>query len=249
MTLLLGFCRGAVEVLAAAAAAVAWVVSGRSGEGLVGQAGRLAEWVQARPGLEVADVAWSLVGSRPVLEHRAVVTGRDRAELVAGLGGLVAGEPGPGVVCGRVGGSVPRVGFVFAGQGSQRAGMGRGLYAVSPVFAAAFDEACGLLEAELKLPVGEVVLGGDGDGRADETVFAQAGLFAVEVGLVALLGACGIRPDAVAGHSVGELAAAHVAGVLSLSDACVLVAARGRFDAGALAGGVARWRRWVCEGG
>src|SRR5438067_488615 len=87
---------------------------------------------------------------------------------------------------------------------------------------------CGLLEAELGVPVGEVVLGGGEDERADQTVFAQAGLFAVQAGLVALLGACGVRPDAVAGHSVGEVAAAYAAGVLSLGDACRLVAARAR---------------------
>ena len=124
-----------------------------------------------------------------------------------------------------------RVGFVFAGQGAQRAGMGAELHAASPVFAAAFDQACALLEAELGVPVAEVVLGRggpDAGGRADQTVFAQAGLFAVGAGLVALLASCGITPDAVAGHSVGEVTAAYAAGVLSLEDACVLVAARAR---------------------
>ena len=143
-------------------------------------------------------------------------------------------------------GARPRVGFVFSGQGSQRAGMGAELHAASPVFAAAFDQACALLEDQLGVPVAEVVLGrdqagdaagagtpagaddGGGVARADQTMFAQAGLFAVQAGLVALLAACGITPDAVAGHSVGEVAAAYAAGVLSLDDACALVAARAR---------------------
>ena len=98
----------------------------------------------------------------------------------------------------------------------------------SPVFAAAFDRACARLEAELGVPVAEVVLGDGDDERADQTLFAQAGLFAVGAGLVALLASCGITPDAVAGHSVGEVTAAYAAGVLSLEDACTLVAARAR---------------------
>jgi len=209
-----------------------WVVSARTADGLGAQAGRLRDFVAARPELAPGDVAWSLATTRSTFEHRAVVSGRDRQELLSGLAavtGLAAGEPGPGVVSGAARDGV-RVGFVFAGQGAQRAGMGRELHAASGVFAATFDRACALLEAELGLPVAEVVLSGAGEGdeRADQTVFAQAGLFAVEAGLVALLASCGIRPDAVAGHSVGGIAAAYAAGVLSLEDACALVAARGR---------------------
>ncbi|GLY16593.1 hypothetical protein Kisp01_36080 [Kineosporia sp. NBRC 101677] len=174
-------------------------------------------------------MAWSLAAHRSTFEHRTVVLGRDRAALQDGLSALAAGEPSPLVESGVVPpGGTARVGFVFAGQGAQRAGMGRELYAASPVFAETFDRACVLLEAELGLPVREVVLSESEDPRADQTVFAQAGLFAVETGLVAMLAAAGIVPDAVAGHSVGEIAAAHAAGVLSLEDACKLVAARGR---------------------
>ncbi len=206
---------------------VPWVVSGRSAAALAAQAGRLAAFAAARPDRQPADVAWSLATTRSVFEHRAVVLGADAGELGTGLGRVAAGQPLPGLVSGMAGGT-GKVGFVFAGQGSQRAGMGRELHASSPVFAAAFDAACALLEAELGLPVAEVVLGEGADERADQTVFAQAGLFAVQAGLVALLAAAGVRPAAVAGHSVGEIAAAFAAGVLSLEDACALVAARGR---------------------
>ncbi|MFE0020902.1 type I polyketide synthase [Amycolatopsis sp. NPDC059021] len=203
-----------------------WPVSGRTPAALAAQAGRLREFVLARPGLSTEDVGFALATTRTAFAHRAVVTGSDRAELLAGLAAVAAGESAAGVVTGAV---VPgRVGFVFAGQGSQRAGMGRELYASSPVFAAAFDEACGAIEAELGLAIRDVVLGGAEDERADQTLYAQTGLFAVEVGLVAMLAAWGVKPDAVAGHSVGEIAAAHAAGVLSLADAARLVANRAR---------------------
>ena len=207
---------------------VAWLVSARTDPALRAQAARLADWVSARPGLDPADVAWSLAATRSTFEHRAVVVGTGLEELAAGLGAVAAGESAAGVVTGAVPASgAGRIGFLFSGQGSQRAGMGAELHAASPVFAAAFDEACVLLEAELGVPVAAVVLGGD-DERADQTVFAQAGLFAVQVGLVALLASCGITPDAVAGHSVGEIGAAYAAGVLSRQDAGRLVAARAR---------------------
>jgi len=217
---------------------VAWPVSARSAGGLAAQAGRLADWVAARPELDPADVGWSLAVTRSVLEHRAVVLGVGRQELIAGLAAVASGQPQAGVVTGAVPvGGAGRVGFVFSGQGSQRAGMGAGLYAASPVFAGVFDRVCGLLEAELGVPVRDVVLGAGDDARADQTVFAQAGLFAVQAGLVAVLAGCGITPDAVAGHSVGEVAAAWAAGVVSLEDACALVAARGRLMQALPAGG------------
>ncbi|MFJ2581034.1 type I polyketide synthase [Kitasatospora aureofaciens] len=207
----------------------AWVVSGRSAEGLTAQADRLREWVSARPELEPADVAWSLATTRSAFEHRAVVVGTERAELVGGVESLAAGVSAASVVSG-VARAGARVGLIFAGQGSQWVGMGRGLYEGSPVFAETFDRVCGLLELELGVSVRDVVLGADGvDGAlADQTLYAQAGLFAFEVGVAAVLEAAGVTPDAVIGHSVGEVAAAYVAGVLSLPDACRLVAARAR---------------------
>ena len=105
-----------------------WLVSGRSRAGLAAQAARLRDFVTARPEVDAADVGWSLATTRSVFEYRAVVTGAGREELLAGLDAVVAGQLSPAVTAGAVpAGDAPRVGFLFAGQGSQRAGMGREL--------------------------------------------------------------------------------------------------------------------------
>jgi acyl transferase domain-containing protein len=209
------------------------VVSAASPVALSAQAARLAEWWRASPDVPLADVGWSLASGRAALDHRAVVVTSDHYMAMLGLDALAAGEREAGVlVPGKVTGG--GVGFAFSGQGAQRPGMGRALHETFPVFAEAFDEACELLSAELGLAasaVRDVTWAPDEDGRAsrlDQTVFTQAGLFAVEVAVARLLGSFGIEPDVVLGHSIGELAAAHVAGVFSLADACRLVAARGQ---------------------
>ncbi|BBJ46265.1 hypothetical protein SSPO_089830 [Streptomyces antimycoticus] len=205
------------------------VVSGRGAAGLAAQARRLRPFVAAEPQLDLSELGFALGCGRAGLSDRAVVVAGGREEALSGLAAVARGESVVGVVSGSV--VRGRLGVLFAGQGCQRVGMGRGLYEVFPVFREAFDGVCEALDRELggggvSGSVREVVFG---DGELLEgTVFAQAGLFAVEVGLFRLVESWGVVVDVVGGHSVGEVAAAYVAGVLSLADAAVLVAARGR---------------------
>lgn len=217
---------GRADVGGSGGGVVAWVISGKTASALAAQAGRLGRYVRARPALDVVDVGYSLVSTRSVFDHRAVVVGQTRDELLAGLAGVVAGRPEAGVVCG-VGKPAGKTAFVFAGQGSQWLGMGSELYAAYPVFAEALDAVVDELDRHLRYPLRDVIWGHDQD-LLNTTEFAQPALFAVEVALYRLLMSWGVRPGLVLGHSVGELAAAHVAGALCLPDAAMLVAARGR---------------------
>ncbi|MDO2397043.1 type I polyketide synthase, partial [Mycobacterium avium subsp. hominissuis] len=190
------------------------------------QAARLAEYVRAQGELDIADVGWTLAG-RATFEHRAVVVGGDRDRLLAGLDELAADDPAASIIRG-VATPAGKTVFVFPGQGSQTLGMGRQLHAGYPVFAEAFDAVVAELDRHLLRPLRDVIWGDD-ENVLNSTEFAQPALFAVEVALFRLLESWGVRPDFVMGHSIGELSAAHVAGVLSLQNAAVLVAARGRF--------------------
>ncbi|MEU4930124.1 type I polyketide synthase [Streptomyces yokosukanensis] len=171
------------------------------------------------------DLARSLATTRAALSDRAVLVAADRGELRAALHELVSdGAP----TAARSDGDL---GFLFTGQGSQRIGMGRELAAAYPVFADALDDVCAHFDLQLDRPLKDVLFaepGSEEDGLLHRTEYAQPALFAVEVALHRLLESWGLTPDQLAGHSVGEIAAAHVAGVLTLQDATILTAARGR---------------------
>ncbi|MGW3208923.1 type I polyketide synthase [Streptomyces sp. NPDC001135] len=191
---------------------LAWVLSAKSSAALQAQAARLLAFV--RGGVRPHDVGLSLATTRAAMRQRAAVVGENREELLLGLQDLAAGTPSSRVLLGRPAGG--KTGFLFSGQGSQRLGMGRELYAAFPVFATAYDEVCARLDAPADVDAETL----------HQTGCTQPALFAVEVALFRLLESWGVRPDFVVGHSVGEIAAAHVAGALSLDDAAKLVSAR-----------------------
>ncbi|MEU6770352.1 acyltransferase domain-containing protein [Streptomyces sp. NPDC046759] len=206
---------------------VPWVVSGKSAAALERQAGRLRDFVAARPDVDVADVGWSLVSSRSRFEHRAVVLGRDRDELLGGLASLGDGVECAGVVrgvAGDLGGTV----FMFPGQGSQWVGMGRQLYGTFPVFAQSLDECAAAMAEWADWSLLDVVRAVDGAPTLDRVDVVQPALFSVMVSMAALWRSWGVEPAAVVGHSQGEIAAAHVCGALSLRDATKIVALRSK---------------------
>ncbi|MET9266515.1 SDR family NAD(P)-dependent oxidoreductase [Amycolatopsis sp. NPDC004079] len=207
------------------AAPVVWPLSARSDEALRAQAAALRAHLAENPGLAPQAVGWTLASGRAALEHRAVLFGPDPRRA---LDALAAGEPDPGLVRGKA--RARRTAFLFAGQGSQRPGMGRDLSARFPVFAEHLEHVCAKLDRHLDRPLREILFAGADTPEAallDQTRYTQCALFAFEVALYRLVDSFGVRADYLVGHSVGEVAAAHVAGVLSLDDGCTLVAARG----------------------
>ncbi|MFE9581131.1 SDR family NAD(P)-dependent oxidoreductase [Nocardia sp. NPDC006044] len=209
---------------------VPWVLSAKSERALTGQAAKLLTYLARNPDADPVDVGYSLVSTRVAFDHRAVVVGRSRADLTAGLELLAGEEISPTAVKG-IAGARAKTAFMFPGQGSQRAGMGRELCSAFPVFATAFEEVCSGFDGAFEVPLRTVIFAEPESAEAgllDQTAYTQAALFVVEVALYRLLESWGVVPDLVLGHSIGEVTAAYVAGVWSLTDACALVAARGR---------------------
>jgi acyl transferase domain-containing protein len=219
------------EALAAAGVfgVLPWVLSARSESALREQAAGLRDHVAADASLSAADVGYSLVSTRSLFEHRAVVLSGDREEALAGLDVVAAGGDSVKAVRGVAAGPVGPVVFVFPGQGSQWVGMGRQLYAESKVFARAIDECARALQPWVDWSLVELVTRAESAPsleRGDAVV--QPALFAMMVSLAEVWRSLGVVPDAVVGHSQGEIAAACVSGALSLEDAARIVALRSK---------------------
>ncbi len=237
--------RAANAPLLAELESLPFLVSAANADALAAQAASLAAHLRARPEPELAGVAGALALDRARLSHRGVVLAGDAQTLAASLDALARGESSDGIfrtapAAGREG---ARVAFLFSGQGSQWPGMGAGLYRAFPVFADALDEVCAALDGHLERSLKELMFAVEDSEEASllgRTQFTQPALFALEVALYRLVSSFALKPDFLMGHSIGELSAAHAAGVLSLEDACTLVAARGRLmgalpDGGAMA--------------
>ncbi|HMG52183.1 MAG TPA: beta-ketoacyl synthase N-terminal-like domain-containing protein, partial [Kofleriaceae bacterium] len=219
---------GEPRVAAAVGAAIPLVISGIGDAALRANAGRLADHLRARPALAVLDVAYSLATTRTAFARRAALIAAPdapRDQLIGRLAALAAGgAPGDAVL--PADHARGKLVVLFTGQGSQRAAMGRALAAADAGFRRHLEAVAAALDRHLARPVLEIVSAGD--GALDRTEHAQPALFALEVALFRRLAELGVTADLLLGHSVGELAAAHVAGVLALDDAARLVAARGR---------------------
>jgi pimaricinolide synthase PimS1 len=205
------------------------VLSAKTESALRAQAKRLAAHLSDDPELDPLDVGYSLATTRHAFEHRAVAVGGGREELLGALAAIAGGLPAANAIVARA--REGKLAYVFAGQGSQRAGMGKELYETYPAYRGALQAAFSELDPRLDRPLEEIVFAEPGSEQAallDRTAYAQPALFATEVALFRLLEALGLVPDLLAGHSIGEISAAHLGGALSLSGACELVVARGK---------------------
>jgi acyl transferase domain-containing protein len=205
-----------------------WLLSGKSERALRAQADQLLAQLDADPEADLTDIGFSLATTRTAFRYRGAVTARDQAGLAAGLRAMARGEPAPGVLRGSAGDAT--VAIMFPGQGAQRLGAGRGLYRAYPEFADAFDEVCDALDAHLPARLRDIMWAEPDSPQAallGQTQYTQPALFAIETALARLTTHWGVRPAQLAGHSIGEVAAAHLSGVLSLPDAATLITARG----------------------
>ncbi|PRP97904.1 Phenolphthiocerol synthesis polyketide synthase type I Pks15/1 [Enhygromyxa salina] len=194
------------------------------------QARRLAAWLAKHDELALTELGSALVTTRTQFAHRAAVVATTHQQARLALEAFAGGSTPNDMVEGRVQ-TEARLAVLFTGQGSQRPGMGRELYQSYPVFHDAFDRVCAHFDVDLDHPLREIVFAEPGSlaaARLDQTRYTQPALFAVEVALFRLFESWGVRPALLLGHSIGELVAAHVAGVFSLADACKLVEARAR---------------------
>ncbi len=207
--------------------AIALPLSAKTEPALREAASNLATHLGDNPDLDPTDIAFSLARTRALFDQRAAITGSDREQLLAGLAALSDGEPATNVFEAKA--APGKLAYLLTGQGAQRAGMGKELHEASPVFAKALDEACEAIDQHIGRPLKELLFAKEGSKKAellDDTTFTQPALFAIEVALFRTLEALGMKPDYLTGHSVGEIAAAHICGVLSLPDAARLITAR-----------------------
>ncbi|MET8102007.1 beta-ketoacyl synthase N-terminal-like domain-containing protein [Streptomyces sp. NPDC005236] len=206
---------------------VPWTVSGRTAKALRQQAAKLRDFAAAQGDPDLGAAGWSLVSGRSRFEHRAVVLGRTKDELLGALTALSEDAESAAVVRGTAG-DLGGVAFMFPGQGSQWVGMGRELYAAFPVFARSLEECAAALAEWVDWSLLDVIRGVEGAPGLDRVDVVQPALFSVMVSMAALWRSWGVKPSAVVGHSQGEIAAAHVCGALSLRDATKIVALRSK---------------------
>ncbi|NKI73440.1 SDR family NAD(P)-dependent oxidoreductase [Dickeya sp. CFBP 2040] len=209
---------------------IALPLSAASSAGLRAQARQLHTWISRDTAPDLAAVAYTLATTRTHFDYRAVVSAEDRNGVLNALEALAVERYAPGVTQG-VRATSGNVAFLFTGQGAQWATMGQTLYRLSPVFADAIDEVCRHLDPLMPQPVKTVMFADKGSADAallDRTDFTQAALFAFEVALCRTVMHLGVHPDVLTGHSIGEIAAAYIAGVFNLPDAATFVATRGR---------------------
>ncbi|MFG1879080.1 type I polyketide synthase [Sphaerisporangium sp. NPDC049003] len=203
-----------------------WVVSARTPDALRDQARKLAEHLDRNPALEPASIGLSLVTTRTLFTHRAVLLG-NRDHLTEGLHALAEGRTHPALTLGTAA-PTPRTAFLFTGQGSQHPGMSRELHQTFPAYATTFDQLTDTFDTRLNLPVPlrEVILTTSHTELLNQTLYTQPALFTLQISLAHLLATWGITPDVVTGHSIGAISAAHIAGILTLNDATTLIATR-----------------------